>query len=441
MAINKVIVNGIKTVAKSAPKATKVKPSLRGKISSIFDADTTLFPFAKIHPPENAAGKLREKGMILCHMTEHLPTQDGKILSAFDAVKIPRNSVHFSVNHTVEAHFHGDWDNMSCCILMPMKATLKKKGNTFLGGVAQDFYSIGSVKIPKGSFIVRYAKDVPRGKLRVINADKIKQFKKLKGVRIIETSDKNIHEETNKIIKKLGYEVNYQFSSLYGGCRTEKILEGERKFVEFLQRKGLRSVMHGYTPNGNFESILLGISRLSKYDKPWVILNEGNVIYDYRKSFIEKFKMVKAFAEKEKLPLQFNIDETIKIINSSSSPSEAIKLLRKELGINMSAKKVQSIYSKFDYQFLKKHLENPIDMEVNNAVLKYCSNPSEETAETFWTIQDKLVETRRNNSPLQILKEQDLPKMEEIRKQEEIKKSLQVQEEQKKKFLSLLKKQ
>ena len=423
MAIGKVALNSIQTAAKSISKTSKVfaksaKPAFKIRQTGLFSADKSLFPFAKYHPLEDAAGKLREDGMVLCRMTKNLPTSEGKVLSFYDALGYPRNSVHFSINHPVEAHWGGDWDEMPFGILMPMESTLRDKANKFLGGIAQDFYSIGSVKIPKGTVIVRHAKDVPAGKLRVINARKIEEFKKLKGVKIIETSEENIRDAFQTVIRKLGYETKFPNASCAANdfC-TEEVFNLEKKFVEFLKSKGLRSVMHSYTPDANIAFILNNIRMLANDNKAWKIIKSGNVLFDYKREILKTIDDVKMFAEQKQLPVHLNIDTLKTIIARSDSPSEAYNIISKDLKINMHSK-YHSKYPHLDYPYIQRFWENMPDIRTNNAGYDYCNEPSLATIEHLNIVHRSVFEFRFSSEAVKKIKEIDLPQIEQIRKQE-----------------------
>ena len=431
MTVGKIAIEGIKAFTKTASNSTasattKViskTPLPRFKIrrTGLFRADNSLFPFAKFHPLETAAGKLREDGMILCHMTEHLPTHDGKILSVFDALGRTRNSVHFSVNHPVTEHMLGDaWSQMPYAVLMPMKSALKQNGNCFVGGIAVDFFSRGSVKLPKGTIIVRRAKDVPEGALRVINARTIERFKNLRGVRIIETSDERVYDAAKKVIKKLGYEYRGSCDSELWGELSSELHENTGKFTKFLKSKGLKAAYHSSTPNGSFEFLLADIQLLARFDKSWVININGKNIYSYKNSILKMLRNIKAQAKRENLPLDVNIDAVISIVKKSSTPKEAASILREKMKLAIGTKgKNQEIQEKlekvkdFNAPFLEFHkfFKSSLSPRANDAQTTYLYNPS---AKTFDKIKDIVLKEflkTKKSKVVQIITEKELPEM------------------------------
>lgn len=414
------------TCASSITKSGKVAAkSAKIRQSGLFNADSTLFPFAKYHTLETAKGALREDGMILCHMTEHLPSQDGRILSIFEALGETRNSVHFSVNHPVNEHmFQGVWKNRPYAILIPMKGALKQKGNTFAGGVATDFFSRGSVCLPKGTVIVRRAKDVPAGKLRVINGNQIEQFKKLKGIRIVEISqDTPMYDGVRTSIKKLGYEIRDSKDSVLWGDSAQKLHENTKKFNKFLKSKGLRPLFHSNTPNGNFDLLLMDIKILSKFDKAWTISSNGKILYDYKKSFLESLDEIKAFAQRENLPLDINIDEVKNVIKNAINPKTAVKELKEKLkldiGLRSCTKEMQEKIEKlacFDAPFFESHTmySTSIAREANELQMAYLQNPGTETFQRTLSYRENEMLKISESEVVKYLTEKEIPQVRQI---------------------------
>ena len=148
-----------------------------------------LFSFAKRHPLKTSGQELNEDGMLLTHLGDFLP-RDGYIDTARSAIGASRDSVHFAVNHAVTSHLGGSWVDKKFAYLIPMRAARASGENTFVGGIASDFYSHGRVKIPEGAIIVRRTESIKPGKFRISDASKIDEFKDLHGVKVIETSNR-----------------------------------------------------------------------------------------------------------------------------------------------------------------------------------------------------------------------------------------------------------
>ena len=331
--------------------------------------------------------------MLLCHITNHLPSKDGKILSIFEAIGETRNSVHFTVNHPVQSHLVAGniWNNAPFAILSPMKSTLKQRGNVFAGGIPIDFFSVGSVHLPKGTVIVRHGKGIPSGKLRVVDGKKIKEFKKIKGLKVVELPENiPVHDGVKTVMRKLGYQVRDSFSSL--GLPTWGTVETTHKyhkeFFKFLKSKKLRPLMHSYTPNGMFDLVLCDLKQLSIANKSWQIISDGKIIYDYKKSIISMLNRVLEASKRNNLPVNYNMKAVKSLIKRATSPKEAIKLLEEELNIKLKAPikvdpnaKTFDVYMKKDaYAFIgHTNFETAIDTQTQKAVSEYLTGPSEET--------------------------------------------------------------
>jgi len=66
------------------------------------------------------------------HATEHRPKRDsaGRIMlqTRFDTVGFSRSSLHFSMNHLVESHTLGQFDNAACVVVTPFDKMLQANG-------------------------------------------------------------------------------------------------------------------------------------------------------------------------------------------------------------------------------------------------------------------------------------------------------------------------
>ena len=162
---------------------------------------------------------LNRHNTCLVHMTNYLPV-NGEILSIRNAkkningVSPNRNTIHFSFNKTVSPTNIGQvWNNRSVGIIVPFDKILDETPKEdIIGGQMEDFYIKNRVKLPEGSVIVRKSDKVPSGTLKIINAEKIDEFKNTKGLTVIETSD-NVSKVTDECIDMMGYtNINYKLS-------------------------------------------------------------------------------------------------------------------------------------------------------------------------------------------------------------------------------------
>lgn len=80
--------------------------------------------------------------------------------------KIPRNTLHFSLNHPVESHIEGNFNNRPYTVITPMAETLEANGRpTVLNGV-DTFFTLdpkSGLELPQGSIIleVSHEDDTP----------------------------------------------------------------------------------------------------------------------------------------------------------------------------------------------------------------------------------------------------------------------------------------
>ena len=262
-------------------------------------------------------------------MTNYAPTEN-VIKSLRDATKEAngvvraRDSVHFSLNHPVQGHESGNWNDTKYAILMPFKATVKANvPGKFFGGTPVDLYTKGSVKIPEGSVIVRQSSTIPAGKLKITNAEAIEEFKTLKGVKVLETSG-NVHEITGNAIEMMGYtkQVGNTYQML--GQQTtniEELLKNKKVWEEFAKKTGLTTAVHTYTPNGRAEYMIDSIDLLAGKNS-WI---RGNI--DYRKQFLEVISEIKGKSNS----ISFDINKLEEIIKVSQTPKEAINRIASDL--------------------------------------------------------------------------------------------------------------
>ncbi len=294
--------------------------------SKLIDAESKkIFSFAKKHSLFDKFGFFNEDGLALVHLTDFAPI-DGIIKSTKDAIGYTRNSVHFAVNHAVDSHTLGEWIFSNFAIIMPFAKTIKTKGNKIVGGVAADLYSRGSIRIPKGSVIVRYNSDIPKGKYKITYARKIQEFKKLKGVKIVETSNANMHDVTNDVIAKLGYK---QKSTVFGTLWGKRYGENNGyimfdKFNKLLRRHKMRPMFHSYTPNGRTERLLENLSLRAEHANTWIVNGkDGEIILNYKERYINILEDILEEAKEYNYKTEYDINKLIEIIMNSKTPKDA----------------------------------------------------------------------------------------------------------------------
>lgn len=299
-----------------------------------FCPDTiSLFSFAEKHHLKTKNGFLSDDGLIITHLTDFLPSADGYIDTAKSAIGGVRDSVHFAVNHGVKSHIIS-WDNKKMAILIPMKSALKSGVNHFFGGIAGDFYSKGRVKISKGAVILRFNEKLPKGVYRVRNASAINEFKRLKGVKLIETNGDNMKLFTDDVIKKLGYELKDTSGPwTWGNEALESSFQEFNLFNLWQKAKGMTPAMHTYTPNAKVEMLLQIIMSRSKMMNEWTYVKEGVTLYDSKSQFLELLDEIQNYAKQTKYPLNFDTNLIKQIINESKTPNEAVQGFKEKIGL------------------------------------------------------------------------------------------------------------
>ena len=111
---------------------------------------------------------------LLVHATRYMPLKNDKgemyipttaMATGFD---IPRGTVHFMLNHMVETHREGNWDDAGIVILTPFQEVRRINGNPAEVAI-QDTYFLPpaekGVVLPKGTRIVHASSDLSDGKL------------------------------------------------------------------------------------------------------------------------------------------------------------------------------------------------------------------------------------------------------------------------------------
>ena len=285
-----------------------------------------LFSFATRHPSRTTVAQgFNESSLLLCHMTDYAPV-NGIIRSTRDSVFAKtgvnsiRDSVHFSINHTVKGHMGGNWDNKKYCIMLPFNSALKAndKGK-FVAGYTADIFTSGSVRLPKGSVIVRHNKRLKPGKYIVRDASKIKQFKDTHGILLIDSSVPPTQISDN-VIRKLGYDVfDESFTAGIVGKTKKSCITNMKKFNTMAQRNGIIPMTHSASPNVIIEMLFAAFAAGGKY------INKAEVL--------EIIKGIKKMTKHSNIPLEIDIDMFYKLVEKSKTPKQALELIKKEMNL------------------------------------------------------------------------------------------------------------
>lgn len=197
----------------------KATEKVRIPLSEVVPADETLFDWAKKKPELNLFD-INPKSLAWVHMTEYFP-ENGKILSTKLATKdengvgYSRATIHGSINKVVTEHMFGNnWTGMKYAVIAPFDKLIETMPESkVIGGIQDDFFFQDLVQLPKGSVIVKYNPDIEEGSFQISEA--------FPGIKLVETSNKNMGEATNLVIKKMGYD-NYNDIVQKQFCLTDE---------------------------------------------------------------------------------------------------------------------------------------------------------------------------------------------------------------------------
>ena len=324
--------------------------------------------------------EIAPENLVLVHMTDYLP-ENGVIKSTREATRdangagLYRDTVHFALNHGVYEHQLNSWNDKKVAVLAPLDGVMKSSPKeNIVGGTIMDFFIKKSVKIPKGSVIVRHNPDVPQGKLNVINAEEIDEFKNTRGITVLETSD-NVKDTANKAVKMMGYtrldkmihqmaglsektaklleelkdpkasariaEKNPERLALLEEIDSDKFLKTVEKtnvaFQNFVQKHGFKNYpLHSASPYGRSEGMIEGIKLLLLHDNSWEHKMDGGLLsqkgeeINYKKEFLEVIPEIKeSLGEGE--TLTYDIDKLGEIIKESKTPKDALEQVETQL--------------------------------------------------------------------------------------------------------------
>ena len=367
----------------SNPKGFKYKPVNKEFQNGLFDNE--LFSFAKQHKFLTSDGKISEDGLALVRLDDDIP-KNGILRTVRDKIKGPegskgsRNSLHFAINHPVQAvacenSQRYSWANKKHAYILPFNEV-----KNIVGGNPVDIYTKGSVKLPKGTVIIRQNRSIPEGKYKVIDAEKIKKFKNLHGVKVIETAQ-TPHEATPYILEKLGYEVKP-----CGNCSWADTID--KNFLDFMKSKNLFVSMHSYTPNARIEFMIEAIADRAYFNMGWQLKSTtGETLYNYRDAFAKCIDSIENMAKKYNYPLDFDTKKLKKIIEKAKTPQQAMAKIQKELKLTSMYDNSHNLFLD-ETQFLNKvgfrvGSSHPINEEYQKRCVDFIQGKREKTWNEF----------------------------------------------------------
>ena len=277
-----------------------------------YDCNNDLFDGCEVKPMKKFED-MNPDNLALVHMTNYAPTEC-EIASTNNATKDDegvgryRSTVHFALNHVVHEHMYGEgWHSMKYGIILPFNKTVENvQSKDVLGGKWDDFYLRGNIKIPEGSYIVKYNPDIQKGKLRVSNLSASEDFKNAKGVKLVESSNPNLDETVNTVIRKTGYsnlddimskgmgidnkyahimldakkqldlfdENANKFAEISPTLDHRRILEYNKRIAKFwanfCEKYNYANRTHAVSPWGRSEALIECIKLVGLYDDSWI---------------------------------------------------------------------------------------------------------------------------------------------------------------------------
>ena len=258
----------------STPLTSDVIEISRVKPFEIVTENEQLFRWASPHPMLSFE-KIEPESLVMVHMTNYYP-KDGKILSTkfasrdADGVGTFRPTIHFALNKSVTEHaFGNDWQTMNYAIILPFKETVKSTPSSkVIGGIQDDFFFLDEVKLPAGSTIIKYNPDIAPHQLKVSDA--------FDGVKLIESSNRNIGETADIVLRKMGYNhYNDAFMAHLGAS------ESDIKLLTSIPESNLTELVTHINKHGGVKAQRARIEEAVKLQKEYAdLLSEQ----DYKKA-------------------------------------------------------------------------------------------------------------------------------------------------------------
>lgn len=261
---------------------------------TLIKADKKLFSWVKPKPTFSMR-EVNPESLVMVHRTNYFP-EGGRILSTSAATKNAegvaayRPTVHFSLNKSVTEHWAGnEWNSMDYSIVLPFKETVELMPKSkVIGGIQDDFFFIDSVKLPKGSIIIKRNSDIAKDQLKVSEI--------FDGVRLVETSTDDMVKTTDLIIEKMGYTPYNKALQKYLGA-TDK----EMKVLTSMPEEQFMQMSENIA--GEYEAKRTQIKEFLENMKEWEDVYEPDVyknIMENQKQTLELCNLAEKYAQKMK---------------------------------------------------------------------------------------------------------------------------------------------
>ncbi len=286
------------------------------------------------NPTELNPHNIESRALALVHMTDYNP-ENGTILSTRDKLKGSRNSVHFTLNHSVISHHFGDWEQKKYAIIMPYDSTIAVNGNDkFIEGMPNDLYTNGSVLIPEGAVIVEYNPDIPSGQAIIKNSSE------LKGVKQIESSIYP-HQLVPSVLKKMGYSHLQAGGPIglfsYGknnGQDVDAAVENYFAWKNFGDNNGIKPTRHTGSAGDIAEAVVENVGKLCVKNS-WFGGKDSAI--NYKEELLYYLETIKPWQDMGYF-VSYDLDSMINLIEQSSTPKDAVCMMNEKFGFHPTIK-------------------------------------------------------------------------------------------------------
>jgi len=200
---------------------------------------------------ENGDREISVKGLIAVHKTRYIPN-DRTIKTTGNAVgynesdilpiEAARQTIHFTLNHPVNAHEGGNWDDAGYAILLPLENIINDNVVTLS---AADTFTLGDVSLENKSAELLISLEA----FKKMSKDEIGALKQRTGAEIItvqDEADEHFDDTINRRVKERGY-TNFEAGS-------NGSWEGQNDLIDLAKSLNKKYSMHYWSPFGNIES-------------------------------------------------------------------------------------------------------------------------------------------------------------------------------------------
>jgi hypothetical protein len=370
-----------------------------------FDLDSdALFPGFRQHRPLNL-DTLEPRDLVFVHLTNFLRC-DSTLRSHGQAAfkpELPRDTVHFAVNHAVQDHGLGKWQGRKFGIFIP-GATMWRHNGKPLGGNEIDLFWGGNNNINFNKVVVVIQHDsIEPGKLKVIEPSDVGYIDWPHGYLLL-ASREYPSKIANRVITKMGFTpqpgggITWDESTDFFKPETleqvsDEALARTNQFRRFLQRQGIHDVFHSFTPLGalSYMFILMRVLK-DQWIIPTAYRNYGE--QDMRKILLTALEGIQTDLQRwpqyrKAVPL--DLERLKVIIQESETPLEAKERIADKLGFHIPTEE----YNPF-------HPEKPLEPlsigQFADELLKYspttkmvASKAKELSEKEQWTRQDLML--------------------------------------------------